>query len=468
MKKILVSGVVSAVLAGSVFAADSASNVGDFLIAPAFYSGNGFYTEMKVVNTDLTHSVAVRGVVRDSTKSDEVDFIVVLTPGDVWTGKISANASGNAVLSSNDDSNYGAYTQNYVKTAACLTDSTKNCLEVDLPTFKGMAGSYNKGYVEFYPILKWDETGKTTALINANQDLGTFYAKRAVGNYYYFNTTVDKNAVVQRLENLLFGTAINAKYVGVASGATDARDVDNILTGEVKVVGTTVNSAMTIPMTALADVSITNALAAVQANVDAYKATASTTPANYLATNAATGKLIAEEDLADTEIYATYDNSGVNNNVLFTFWNDTNANQERAFAIDVRNNHECLCSCEPVTPTTSTPTDACPLCAPAATPTTTPVDPISGKPTAAAPTPSSPTGYCYFRVAGEFGQVAVADMLKTPAECDAAQNWASGWVRMYNKTMSATSVSTAVLATQMRAANVNGQWSYNWNYVSGK
>lgn len=89
----------------------SRDGVGDFLIAPAYFIGGGMTTDLKVINTSATESVVAKVVFRDQVSSAEVlDFLVYLSPSDVWNGKVSceaADANGQctrSVVTSADDS----------------------------------------------------------------------------------------------------------------------------------------------------------------------------------------------------------------------------------------------------------------------------------------------------------------------------------------------------------------------------
>ncbi len=80
---------------------------GDVLIFP-FYAAfdGGWETKLTVVNTDRTNSTVAKVVVRSPKYSGELlDFLIYLSPADVWTGtlKYDADASG-PVLYSDDDS----------------------------------------------------------------------------------------------------------------------------------------------------------------------------------------------------------------------------------------------------------------------------------------------------------------------------------------------------------------------------
>ncbi len=110
LKKWIVSGAAALALMGTIATAApqpvtvEKDGTGDYLIAPAYYAIGNWSTELKVVNTNTTRAVAAKVVVRDSKSCDElVDFVIYLTPGDVWTGTLYEE-NGKVYLKSTDDS----------------------------------------------------------------------------------------------------------------------------------------------------------------------------------------------------------------------------------------------------------------------------------------------------------------------------------------------------------------------------
>lgn len=109
-KKVIVSSVAAAALATSAFAGTGAITIpndktGDYLLFPAYYANaTGWKTDLRVVNTNTTASVVAKVVIRDAKQSNEkVDFLIYLTPGDVWEGLVYENA-GTVHITSSDDS----------------------------------------------------------------------------------------------------------------------------------------------------------------------------------------------------------------------------------------------------------------------------------------------------------------------------------------------------------------------------
>ncbi len=82
----------------------NAEGVGDALIFPMFYAGDTWSTDIKVINTSTIYSQVAKVVLRESTTSCEVlDFLIYLSPNDVWTATIYAK-NGSLYIKSTDDS----------------------------------------------------------------------------------------------------------------------------------------------------------------------------------------------------------------------------------------------------------------------------------------------------------------------------------------------------------------------------
>jgi len=94
-KKFLAAAIGAMLVGGSAFAGltdtvrVSTDGVGDFLVAPAYFIGGGMTTDLKVINTSLTQSVVAKVVFHHPTTSAEIlDFLIYLTPGDVWKATV--------------------------------------------------------------------------------------------------------------------------------------------------------------------------------------------------------------------------------------------------------------------------------------------------------------------------------------------------------------------------------------------
>lgn len=79
--------------------------IGHILYVPYFSTQNGNTTLLNLINTDTTKGKAVKIRFRSAYDSDDIyDFQVFLSPADVWTANISANANGLSRLTTEDKS----------------------------------------------------------------------------------------------------------------------------------------------------------------------------------------------------------------------------------------------------------------------------------------------------------------------------------------------------------------------------
>jgi hypothetical protein len=83
----------------------SPGGIGHQLITPYFNAQNGNGTVLHVVNTDTVNGKALKVRFRGASNSDDIlDFYVLLSPTDVWTGIITQGSSGFATLTTADKS----------------------------------------------------------------------------------------------------------------------------------------------------------------------------------------------------------------------------------------------------------------------------------------------------------------------------------------------------------------------------
>ena len=80
--------------------------IGHILLVPYYTAQEGNATLLNIVNTDETNGKAVKVRFRGASNSDDVfDFTLFLSPGDVWAGQVSRNATTDvATLSFSDNS----------------------------------------------------------------------------------------------------------------------------------------------------------------------------------------------------------------------------------------------------------------------------------------------------------------------------------------------------------------------------
>jgi len=114
MKKIrfcLVLLAVVALMGGTAFALTPYDHVkiapngeGDLLFFPWYLAASGgWQTQISVINTSNTYSTVAKVVIRSHNWSDELlDFLIYLSPNDVWTGYIRYGAQGTYIYSDDD------------------------------------------------------------------------------------------------------------------------------------------------------------------------------------------------------------------------------------------------------------------------------------------------------------------------------------------------------------------------------
>jgi len=114
MKKIrfcLVLLAVFAIMGGTAFAFNAADHVkiapngeGDLIFFPWYLAASGgWQTQISVINTSDSYSTVAKVVIRSHNWSDELlDFLIYLSPNDVWTGYIRYGAQGTYIYSDDD------------------------------------------------------------------------------------------------------------------------------------------------------------------------------------------------------------------------------------------------------------------------------------------------------------------------------------------------------------------------------
>jgi hypothetical protein len=177
IKKIVSSIALSSVLATGLFADTptiARDNMGDFLIAPVYIAKDNICSDIKVFNTNETSSILAKVAFREKISSQEVDFPIFLSPGDVWEGTVCQSDNG-VILTSDDDSNHPAVKEILARGKNLTLQSEKaGHTNVDFTT----------GYVEIYPIAEYNE-GSTKK--------------------------VDKNVLVKRWDALIAGDTSDPK-----------------------------------------------------------------------------------------------------------------------------------------------------------------------------------------------------------------------------------------------------------------
>ena len=158
IKKLISTAVISTICATALNADTpniSRDGMGDFLIAPLYEAKGNVCSDVTVFNTNDTNSILAKVAFRERISSQEVDFPIFLSPGDVWEGKVCQASSGDVILTSNDDSNHPSI-KGVLATGKDLTAQSKKAGHKNI--------DFTKGYVEVYPIAEFNE--KSTAKVN--------------------------------------------------------------------------------------------------------------------------------------------------------------------------------------------------------------------------------------------------------------------------------------------------------------
>ena len=83
----------------------TADGIGHVLLVPYFTTNGDNKSLLNIVNTDLTNGKAVKLRYRNALNSDDIfDITVYLSPGDVWTADVAADAQGYSRLVTEDAS----------------------------------------------------------------------------------------------------------------------------------------------------------------------------------------------------------------------------------------------------------------------------------------------------------------------------------------------------------------------------
>jgi len=151
MKKLGISAILAASIVSSAFAGSvslATDYLGDFLIAPFYQAKGNVCTRVTVQNTNTTHSILAKVAFREQIASNEVDLPIFLSPGDVWDGRVCQGPNGDVYLTSNDDSNHPKILGT-LKVGKDLTQQSKTAGHTNI--------DFTSGYIEVYPIAEFNE-----------------------------------------------------------------------------------------------------------------------------------------------------------------------------------------------------------------------------------------------------------------------------------------------------------------------
>ncbi len=135
------------------------NGIGHMLLVPYFTSQDKNHTLLNMVNTDTTNGKIVKVRFRGAANSDDLfDFLVFMSPGDVWSGDVSQNSSGLSTLATGDNS-CSKPAKSVITSTPFKTTRLDQSLSAELK-----AGGTREGYVEMFVVADVPPTGGLDAL----------------------------------------------------------------------------------------------------------------------------------------------------------------------------------------------------------------------------------------------------------------------------------------------------------------
>lgn len=210
-KKVLAAALASLCVSGTALAVEIApGGKGDLLVAPVFMTGGGWTTELKVINTNTVDSAVAKVVFHGPVNSEELlDFLVFLSPGDVWTATVRMNADGTVGVQSSDDS------------SLVVPSQANGC------------------------------PSATASSVGFDPNVARFTVPHTTGYVKVFQTRMMRNLGAAPVPK----SALLAAYAAACSANTPfgAADTDNVLTGSVKLAHPGSGNQLSLPMLAFAN-----------------------------------------------------------------------------------------------------------------------------------------------------------------------------------------------------------------------
>ncbi|NOQ31343.1 MAG: hypothetical protein GQ570_09490 [Helicobacteraceae bacterium] len=280
---LVISLTVSALNADKVTISND--GLGDFLIAPVYIAQGNVCSEVNVMNTNETSSILAKVVIRERLASQEVDFPIFLSPGDIWSGTLCQRGN-TVVLTSTDDSNHPAVMGELARGKDVVLHSRR----------AGYNGDFSQGYIEVYPIAQY---------------------------YEGCSDKVEKSVLVKRWDELVDGCMLDPKLV---RSGVDEYSLSGSMT--FKVLG---SRTTTLPMKAFKGTH------SIQVIGDAISY-GSVANADLLLGEGTVVELL--KLMQTSKISFAYDNNGANQYINLTFPFGYGESQQRSFKITIRDMSE--------------------------------------------------------------------------------------------------------------------------------
>ncbi len=193
------------------------NGLGQSLIFPAYFVGNGWETNLRVINTSSTNAVVAKVVLYSGKDSKEVrDFNIYLSANDEWTGTIKVDSDGTAKLISTDDS-------------SPLTDGT---MASAAHPMKSDAITVPSGYIEVIGLASPASTAHADH-VNLRKAYAKFAkAERAITTPIQFS-----NGVITSTAEFPYITSLGKVYTSGTSAYTFGTPVQSLV-GDVRITDT--------------------------------------------------------------------------------------------------------------------------------------------------------------------------------------------------------------------------------------
>jgi len=257
LKKVLISTVAAATLTSGLSAAINVepSHVGNNLKFPAYYAieSAGWYTKIKIANTNINSSIVAKLVLRESTRSvEKLDILLYLSPTDVFTADIREE-NGKVVLATVDDSHNldvndpsGRVTLNAAgETVVTFADAITVDERVQNNQF---------GYIEVYGLMESNQSDVNYSTSACNSGSVTFTKAGGVSGITCTPVTAGKNVALNAagVDHSKFVLAALTDYNATAMTNYGWTEVSGGLTGEAVILSNNANGHLAMAYQAVA------------------------------------------------------------------------------------------------------------------------------------------------------------------------------------------------------------------------
>jgi hypothetical protein len=210
---------VAAVSAGYVGVASAQSeraigNLGDLAIVPYYTVQDGWQTGVHIINSSTKTQVVKLRLRRASDSADALDFNLIMSPKDEWTGSLSMNAAGTITFSTDDNT--------------CTAPIRSNGV-FEMPDIYRLGAE--EGYIEVIGMGQptGDEGAGTPAPTDTNGTSAIAWNAKHVAGVPRNCSAVASNFFANGVTGSVEGVVDNANTVGthVPNSSTDVQLVDD-------------------------------------------------------------------------------------------------------------------------------------------------------------------------------------------------------------------------------------------------